>query len=86
MTITPKKPYRVILDSDTEFYDLESDNFGLCISCGADSYSCEPDAACYICPSCGEPKVFGTMHLLFNNRIVFSAPKDSNNVQSSEAL
>ena len=71
MQITPKKPYKVILDNEAEYQELEDSNFGLCLSCGADSYSCEPDASCYICQDCDEPKVFGLMHLLFNNRIVF---------------
>lgn len=73
MLITDNKPFKVILSSDAEYSELEEDNFGLCLSCGADIYSCEPDAAGYVCPDCGEPKVYGIMHLLFNNRIVFES-------------
>lgn len=71
MRISEKKPFKVILSCDSEYQELEDANFGLCISCGEESNSCEPDASGYICESCGAPKVFGLMHLLMNNRVVF---------------
>ena len=72
MRISEKKPFRVILSCDSEYRELEDSNFGLCISCGEETNSCEPDAAGYTCESCGSPKVFGLMHLLMNNRVVFT--------------
>ena len=32
---------------------------GLCVACGADAEDVEPDAAKYICDSCGRPAVYG---------------------------
>ena len=84
MTITDDKPFKVFLSCDAEYRDLEDSNFGLCLSCGADIYSCEPDAAGYVCPDCEEPKVYGIMHLLFNNRIVFESSSDSSIQDSSK--
>lgn len=40
------------------------DNPGFCISCGAESNSCEPDARNYECESCGDSSVFGAEELL----------------------
>jgi hypothetical protein len=69
MEITDTKPYKVILSSDEEFYDLEESHFGLCIACGEENYNCEPDASSYICEMCGERKVEGLANLLMMGRV-----------------
>lgn len=41
------------------------ENVGFCLACGEESDSCEPDARCYPCESCGEPRsVFGAEEVL----------------------
>lgn len=40
------------------------DNPGLCIACGEDVDSCEPDARKYTCEVCGEPAVYGVEEIL----------------------
>lgn len=71
MRITDSKPFKVILENGSEIYELEYENFGLCLSCGADHYTCEPDAERYHCEDCGENRVYGLAQLLMNNRIIF---------------
>lgn len=71
MRISDRKPFKVILESNTEYAELENDNFGLCLHCGCDHYICEPDAERYHCDDCGENRVYGLVHLLMNNRVVF---------------
>ena len=71
MQISGEKPFKVYLESDKDYQELEDSNFGLCLTCGNDQYNCEPDAACYTCESCDSKTVFSLMHLLFNNRVVF---------------
>jgi hypothetical protein len=60
----------VKLDSEEEIYQLEDENFGMCLQCGEDHYNCEPDAAGYHCDSCDSNKVFGLMHLAFAGRLL----------------
>lgn len=76
MKISAKKPYKLHLDYPNEIYDLEDQNFGLCLYCGEESHSCEPDAYRYTCESCGTSNVYGTMHLVFGNRVVFDSNSD----------
>lgn len=71
MQITDYKPYSVELDYSNEYLELEERHFGLCLACGEESDSCEPDAANYTCEACGERKVFGTANLLMMNRFIF---------------
>lgn len=39
--------------------DTMLDSPGLCVACGADADSVEPDAAKYSCDCCGRPAVYG---------------------------
>lgn len=71
MRTSDVKPFKVILESETEYSELENDNFGLCLNCGADHYSCEPDAKRYHCEDCGENRVYGIASLAMNGRVVF---------------
>lgn len=71
MQISGTKPFKVFIEDVSDCQDLEDQNFGLCICCGNDQYNCEPDAACYVCESCGSKTVFGLQNLLLNNRVVF---------------
>ena len=47
---------------EQQMFGLE--NPGFCKSCGADHYSCEPDARNYECDECGERQVFGAAEIL----------------------
>lgn len=40
------------------------DNPGFCLSCGAETDGCEPDAENYECEACGEHEVFGAQEIL----------------------
>jgi hypothetical protein len=40
------------------------DNPGICLLCGQDADSCEPDARRYECESCGERGVYGAEEVL----------------------
>jgi len=37
---------------------------GFCLSCGAEAFGIEPDAAKYTCGSCGAREVYGTHNVL----------------------
>ena len=40
------------------------DSAGFCLGCGAEAHGVEPDARCYVCESCGQPRVYGAEELL----------------------
>ena len=71
MRITDSKPYSIELAYSEEYLELEERHFGLCLACGEESNSCEPDAAAYTCDVCGAKKVYGTANLLMMNRFIF---------------
>lgn len=73
MQISFEKPFILYIESFEEYAILEEQHFGLCINCGTDHYCCEPDAAGYVCESCGAKTVFGLGNLLLQQRIDFSA-------------
>ena len=50
--------------------------YGLCISCGAERDSCEPDVQEYECEECGKRKVYGVPELLMMGMIEFSGDSD----------
>lgn len=53
-----------------EDYHCNEDNYiGLCLSCGAEKDSCEPDARKYLCDDCGAYEVYGTSELLIMGKI-----------------
>ena len=47
-----------------EHNNLSLENVGICLACGEDNDSCEPDARNYECESCGSRQVFGAEELL----------------------
>lgn len=47
-----------------EYSQLDNDSMGLCVQCGADRDSVEPDARKYPCEACGENGVYGVAELL----------------------
>jgi len=53
---------RVLDAAESEITSLE--NPGICLTCGADAYDCEPDARMYTCEDCGCPTVYGASELL----------------------
>jgi hypothetical protein len=69
-TVKKDGKWYVQLDTEEEIYQLENDNFGLCLKCGEEHYNCEPDAAGYLCDSCDSKSVFGLMHLAFAGRLL----------------
>jgi len=44
---------------------MDTNNPGFCIACGADAYGVEPDARRYVCEACGEKAVYGAEELAF---------------------
>ena len=52
-----------------EYQDMIDSYMGLCVACGAERDSCEPDARNYPCGACGQRKVFGVEELLLMGRI-----------------
>lgn len=42
---------------------------GLCLACGHENGSCEPDAREYVCEECEEEKVFGMEELMIMGKI-----------------
>ena len=40
------------------------DNPGVCLACGEDADSCEPDARGYPCEECEQPRVYGASEAL----------------------
>jgi len=53
-----------------EDYHCNEDNYiGLCLNCGAEKDSCEPDARKYLCDNCGAHEVYGTPELLIMGEI-----------------
>lgn len=43
--------------------DLDEENLGFCLNCGAQDQTAEPDAVRSVCEDCGAPKVFGAAEL-----------------------
>jgi predicted RNA-binding Zn-ribbon protein involved in translation (DUF1610 family) len=44
--------------------EISAGNMGMCVNCGNEVYSVEPDARGYTCESCGKKEVFGLEELL----------------------
>lgn len=42
---------------------------GLCLACGAEKDSCEPDAEDYECDECGEERVYGIEQALIMGEV-----------------
>ena len=55
--------YRFDVD-ESEYMELNEENGGACIRCGAEAYGVEPDARKYECENCGELGVYGLEELL----------------------
>ncbi len=49
---------------ESEYMELNEENAGACIRCGAEAYGVEPDARKYECENCGEHGVYGLDELL----------------------
>jgi hypothetical protein len=52
-----KRAMEIVRDSE--------EYLGLCLACGAEQDSCEPDACQYVCEQCGAPKVYGAEEIIF---------------------
>jgi hypothetical protein len=72
LTIHPTVTEDRVLEA-CERRELTLDNPGICVLCGADHDSCEPDARRYGCESCGERGVYGAEELLM--RGAYHRPK-----------
>lgn len=58
-SITPERIISLIEQRESNL-----DNPGICIGCGEEHDSCEPDAREYQCENCGENKVYAPEELL----------------------
>ena len=58
--------------SAREYHALTDSDTGLCIDCGGERDSCEPDARQYPCPTCGACLVYGAEELLTMERITLT--------------
>lgn len=70
--LSPKmnKPKSLIFSMCEEEYLMKSEDYmGLCISCGTEKDSCEPDASGYTCENCEKPSVYGMEELMLMGRI-----------------
>lgn len=67
MTYHPKTKTFDMTEDEYQSYD--EDLMGLCITCGEERSSCEPDARNYECEACGEKTVFGVAELLLMGAI-----------------
>lgn len=45
--------------SEAELMEMEENDEGFCLACGATQECVEPDAVRYECDCCGKPKVYG---------------------------
>jgi len=57
--------------TEEEYLDLSDNYMGICLNCGEQRDSCEPDARNYECEYCGEKQVFGVEELLMEGKIEF---------------
>lgn len=57
--------------TDSEYYQLENDDTGLCVHCGDEVYYCEPDARQRECENCGHHTGYGVPELLMMDLISF---------------
>jgi hypothetical protein len=57
--------------SKDEYLEMREDYVGLCLKCGAERYSCEPDAREYECEECLEKAVYGIEELLLMDELEF---------------
>lgn len=46
--------------------EMEADNIGMCVDCGALRDGCEPDADGYECEACGAQAVKGCLNVLLD--------------------
>lgn len=51
--------------STVERNNSSCENTGICLACGEDQDSCEPDARRYECECCGAKAVYGAEECLF---------------------
>ena len=66
--IETKNGFTFVMTED-EYHANENDYIGICIACGEERESCEPDARRYPCEECGKKQVYGTPELLVMGRI-----------------
>jgi len=66
------KKFVVVCTGIEEVMGLEDENFGLCLSCGEESYSCEPDASGYTCDYCDKTSVYGIGELTMMGLLDFN--------------
>lgn len=56
---------------ESEYRYYRENYIGLCVECGAECDSVEPDATSYTCHNCGACQVYGVEELLIRGRIEF---------------
>jgi len=60
---TAKSGKRQYMPSNVLLQDMDDECQGFCLACGNVEDSVEPDAAKYVCSTCGSSKVYGTAEL-----------------------
>ncbi len=58
--------------SEELYRQMNNDMIGVCLACGAERDSCEPDARKYDCPECGLKRVYGVEELLQMGLVEFT--------------
>jgi hypothetical protein len=56
--------HKAITDDLLEELVIHGEDVGLCLICGCEAYSVEPDARNYKCEACGAEQVFGVEELI----------------------
>jgi predicted amidophosphoribosyltransferase len=59
----------MITISHLDYDDYLDNNIGICLACGAERDSTEPDAEDYYCSECGEDRVIGLEFALISGKI-----------------
>jgi hypothetical protein len=71
-----KGPIRRWSYSEEEYHEASNDSMGLCLGCGAENYSCEPDARKYECEDCGQARVYGLEELVLMGRVTVDGDRE----------
>jgi hypothetical protein len=68
--------------SAEEYAGYEDEMIGLCLTCGAERYGCEPDAREYPCEECEALAVYGVPELLIMGEIEITDDEDEDDEAS----
>ena len=66
------KTFHKFTMTDGEYHNLDENYTGLCVFCGDEIDTCEPDARLRECESCGQRGGYGANELLMRGLISFA--------------